>query len=160
MRTEVLRDLPLYGDFFRYLPLLALHEGYRVDEIDAAQHAGSSAARIYGPGVYLRRLIDVLGLFFLLRFTDKPLRFFGLIGSALSVLGSVTLAVVIAQRFQGRALADRPMFLLGVLILVLGVQSISLGLIGEIIVHHASRRGTYRLADVPKNQESSKTEES
>jgi len=147
MRLEVLRDLPLYGDFFRFLPLLALHEGYRVEEVPSPQHSRDVTTRVYGPGVYLRRLVDVLGLFFLLRFTDKPLRFFGLVGSGLSLAGATILVVVVVQRFQGRALADRPMFLLAVLVLVLGVQAIALGLIGEIIVHHATRRRTYRLLE-------------
>ena len=103
--------------------------------------------RLYSPGIYLRRLLDVLGLFFLLRFTEKPLRFFGLLGSALSVAGGAILLVVLVQRLGGQSLADRPLLLLGVLLAVLGVQAIALGLIGEIIVHlHATRRPSYRVS--------------
>lgn len=146
MRPEVLRDLPLYGDFFRFLPVLALRDGYAVVEIDAEQHPEDTALRLYSPGVYLRRVIDVFGLFFLSRFTYKPLRFFGLVGSLLSGVGAVILFVMFIQRLGGQGLADRPMLLLGVLIFTLGVQAIALGLIGEIIVHfNAGRRRPYRI---------------
>ena len=147
INADVLKALPLYGDFARFLPVVALREGYRVEEIAVPQHASENRTRLYGPGIYLRRLIDLLGLFFLLRFTEKPLRFFGILGSLLALVGCVILAVVAAQRLQGQGLADRPLLLLGILVLVLGVQSIALGLIGEIIVHlHASRRVPYRLS--------------
>lgn len=147
MRRDMLQGVPLYGDFWRFFPLVALRAGYRVEEVQSRQHASDQEARFYGPGVYLRRLIDLLGLVFLLRFTEKPLRFFGLMGSALSAIGMLILFVTFLQRLTGeQGLADRPLLLLGVLCLVLGVQAIALGLIGEMIVHlHASRRSTYRL---------------
>ena len=88
----------------------------------------------------------MFGLFFLSRFTYKPLRFFGLIGSVLSGIGALILFVMFIQRLGGQSLADRPLLLLGVLIFTLGVQAIALGLIGEIIVHfNAGRRRPYRV---------------
>src|SRR5690606_13461460 len=97
-------------------------------------------------GVYLRRLIDLLGLLFVLRFTDKPLRFFGLAGSLFSFAGALILAAVLVQRLGGQGIADRPLLLLGVVLVVLGVQVVALGLVGEIIVHlNASSRPPYRL---------------
>lgn len=147
VRTPVLRDLPLYGDFARFLPLFALREGYRVEEQPAPQHPGDARTRVFSPGIYLRRLVDVLGLFFLLRFTDKPLRFFGVLGSILATAGGALLLVLLAQRLGGQGIADRPLLLLSVLMLVLGVQAIALGLVGEIVVHlNAPARRPYRLA--------------
>lgn len=148
MRPEVLREMPLYGDLFRFLPVIALREGYSVVEIDAEQHPGDTTLRVYSPGLYLRRAIDMFGLFFLSRFTYKPLRFFGLIGSVLSGVGALILFVMFIQRLGGQGLADRPLLLLGVLIFTLGVQAIALGLIGEIIVHfNAGRRRPYRVRE-------------
>ena len=135
VRREVFQALPMYGDFHRFLPLLALRAGYDVVEVEAPQHPGDRQPRIYSPGVYIRRVLDVFGLYFLMRFTEKPLRFFGLVGSASCVAGGVILAVVAVQRLQGQALADRPVLLLGALLLVVGIQAIALGLVGEIIVH-------------------------
>ncbi len=148
MHRRVIEETPLYGDFFRFLPLLAEREGFTVVEVEARQHPGDDEPRVYSPGVYLRRALDLLGLFFLLRFTDKPLRFFGLLGSASALAGMAVLALVSIQRIQGNPLADRPVLLLGVLLLVLGVQAVALGLIGEMIVyHHAHGRRRYRLAE-------------
>ena len=142
IRREVFDVLPVYGDFNRFLPLLALRAGFEVEEVEAAQHPGDQQPRIYGPGVYLRRILDVFGLYFLLRFTDRPLRFFGLVGTGGIVSGGAILLVLAVQRVGGQAIADRPMLLLGALLVVLGVQAIALGLVGEIIVHlNAPNRG-------------------
>lgn len=140
-RRETLEELPLYGDFLRFLPLLAIYNGYQVEEVPAPQHERDKAGRVYGPGVYLRRLIDVFGLFFLLRFTDKPLRFFGLLGSIFALLGSALLAGLLIERASGEGIGGRPLLLLAVLLTVLGVQAIALGLIGEMIVHFNVGRG-------------------
>lgn len=149
MRPNVLEETRVYGDFARFFPLVALREGFLVDEVPAPVHPAATRPRVYGPGTYLRRLIDVFGLMFLLRFTEKPLRFFGLVGASLGIAGGVILlALLIERQFFDEGLADRPILLLGVLLLVLGVQAIALGLVGEMIVHlHAMRRPLYRLKE-------------
>jgi hypothetical protein len=150
IRREILLDLPLYGDFHRFLPLIAQREGYRVVEVDAEQHPQDESARVYAPGVYVSRLIDIVGIQFLLRFTEKPLRFFGLVGGLTALVGGFILALLAVQRLGGEAVADRPLLLLGVLLLVLGVQAIALGLVGEIVVHlSAASRKPYRLKRGP-----------
>jgi hypothetical protein len=147
-RRDVLQDIPLYGDFARFLPLLAIYNGYSVVEVASEQHPSDLPRRLYGPGVYVRRLFDILGLYFLLRFTEKPLRFFGLIGSVLAGVGGVALIVMFVQRLLGQPLGNRPLLLLAVLLATLGVQAIALGLVGEMIVHfNASRRRSYRLRE-------------
>jgi hypothetical protein len=147
-RREVLQDIPLYGDFARFLPLLAMYNGYNVVEVASEQHPSDRSRRVYGPGLYVRRLIDILGLYFLLRFTEKPLRFFGLIGSILAGVGGIALVVMLVQRILGQPLGNRPLLLLAVLLATLGVQAIALGLVGEMIVHfNASRRRSYRLRE-------------
>lgn len=157
IRRHILEQVPLYGDFLRFLPVLAAREGFRVDEVAVAQHASDRAMRIHSPGIYIRRLLDLLGLYFLVRFTEKPLRFFGLIGSAVSVAGFVVLAVLLVQRLQGHGIADRPLLLLGVLLVVIGIQAVALGLIGEIIVHFsATHRRSYRLAPTAEPGERSR----
>lgn len=146
MRRDLLDRILLYGDLALFLPLLAARDGYSVMEIPAPQHTANQQARLRSPALYLRRVFDLLGLFFFLRFTEKPLRFFGLMGSAIAVPGAVILATVVVQRLAGQGIADRPLLLVGVLFLVLGIQSIALGLLGEIIVHlHAGQRPAYRL---------------
>lgn len=154
MRRQVLTEVPLYGDFFRFFPLLARNQGFRVEEVKGEHHPQDRRPRVYSPGVYFRRLVDLLGVFFLVRFTYKPLRFFGLVGGAVSALGGAILAVLFVQRLGGEGIADRPMLLLGVLLVTLGVQAVALGLIGEIIVHlNAPDRPGYRVLDVTEGTE-------
>jgi hypothetical protein len=146
MRAEMLRELPLYGEFTRFLPLLAQREGFVAEELVVPQHASGRKARVYSPGTYFRRMIDLVGVFFLIRFREKPLRFFGLVGGTLGAAGGMLLTVLVAQRLLGRGLADRPLLLLAVLLLVIGMQAIALGLVGEIMVHTSARRNTsYRV---------------
>jgi hypothetical protein len=146
-RPEVLDETPLYGDFHRFFPLLVDRAGFRVVEIAAPQHPMDTQPHIYSPAVYARRALDLLGMYFLLRFTHKPLRFFGLLGSGMAAAGSLVLVVLMIQRLGGQGIADRPLLLLAALLVALGVQAIALGLIGEIMVFlQAPDRPPYKLA--------------
>ncbi len=146
IRAEVFREVPPYGGSYRYLPVLAEQEGFRVAEVELPQHPADPGPRA-GPGGYLERAIDLLGLFFLVRFTHKPLRFFGLVGALLGGVGAIILLVLLAQRLGGQGIANRPALLLGTLLVVFGTQSIALGLVAEIIVHlTAPAHRSYRLA--------------
>ena len=148
MRRSVAEGLPLYGDLHRFIPALALREGYRVAEVAVPQHPGNARTRLYGPGVYARRLLDLAAFFFLAKFTEKPLRFFGLVGSGFFAAGAITSLVLLVSRLQGQGIANRPLLLLAVLLLALGVQLLGLGLVGEIIVHlRAPHRRAYRVRE-------------
>jgi glycosyltransferase involved in cell wall biosynthesis len=148
MRRSVAEALPLYGDLHRFIPALALREGFRVEEVSIAQHPGDARTRIYSPGVYVRRLLDIAAFFFLAKFTEKPLRFFGLVGSLFVGIGAVLSLVLLIQRVEGQAIANRPALLLAVLFMALGVQLVGLGLVGEIIVHlRAPHRRAYRVRE-------------
>lgn len=148
MRRHVAEALPLYGDLHRFIPALALREGYRVDEVAVAQHPQDARIRVYGPGVYFRRLLDIASFFFLAKFTEKPLRFFGLVGSVFLAAGGAMSLILLVQRVEGQGIANRPALLLAVLLVALGVQLIGLGLVGEIIVHlRAPHRRAYRVRE-------------
>jgi hypothetical protein len=148
--AEAARALELYGDQHRFIPVIAARLGYRVTEIPGAQHPENRGLRLYGPGIYIRRLLDILTIFFLTRFTRKPLRFFGLIGVAVGAVGLAICLLLAAQRLLGNtALADRPLLLLGVLLVVIGVQITSIGLLGEIIMFLSARRETPAFSELP-----------
>ena len=141
MAREVARALPLYGNLHGLLPALARYWGVSVAEI--ALPAGPAVAR---PGQAFG-LGDLLAAFFLLRFARLPLRFFGPIGALLLVLGIAIDALLVYQKLaHGQGMSDRPLLLLGTLLLVLGVQALSLGLVAELIVFiHARRLRDYRI---------------
>lgn len=141
LRKRVATELLLYGDLHRFLPLLAYQRGFRVVETSVRQHERNSGLRLYRPGTYLRRLLDILTLVFLFKFTKKPLRFFGLIGTALFGVGLCLTSILAMQRiFNATALSDRPLLLLGVLLMVLGIQTGSIGLLGEMIIFTHARK--------------------
>lgn len=145
-RKEVFDALPLYGEFHRFLPILAFREGHSVQEVEAPQHPKDQSPRVFSPGTYLKRVLDILGLFFLVHFTERPLRFFGLAGALSALTGGAILALLFVERLQGQSLADRPLLLLGAIAFVLGVQAIALGLVGELIVFvNAPNRRGYRV---------------
>lgn len=150
MRRRVARELRLYGGLHRFIPLLALQRGFSVVEMAVPQRQEDRATRYYGTPTYLGRLLDILNIFFLTKFTRTPLRFFGLLGAGLFGLGFlVDLVVVIERVFFATGLSDRALLLLGVLLMVLGVQTLSLGLVGEIIIFtHARNVRDYKVAEV------------
>lgn len=146
MRRDVLVETRLFGDAYRFLPLFAQRDGFRVREILLPVHARHTKTRFHGSGVYARRLVDLLGLMFLIRFTYMPLRFFGVLGGGTAGLGALILLVLLVQRLGGQGIADRPLLLLGVMLVVLGMQALALGLVGEIVVHHGlTNHASYRV---------------
>ncbi len=152
IRTQVVREVNLYGDLHRFIPLLAYQRGFRVVEKNVLQHPADCHTRVYRPGVYLRRLLDIMTVVFLFKFTKKPLRFFGLIGAGLFAGGFVVSMILALQKLLSlTALADRPLLILGVLLMVLGVQTASIGLLGEIIIFtHARKLKDYAIQKILK----------
>ena len=140
MKRGVLDEIPMYGEQDRFLPLLASRQGFRVTEVRVTQSPRDRFDRGYGPRFYLHRFLDIFSVVFLVRFTKKPLRFFGMIGSLTFLFGGAVLAYLIVQRlFFGVPLADRPALLVASLLTVLGLQIFSLGLLGELIIFTHAR---------------------
>ncbi len=136
LRRDVLAEVAIYGDIYRFLPVIALRQGYRVVEVPVRHLKEWGQAGFFGVGVYVRRLLDIIGVMFVTRFSLKPLRFFGTVGMVFFLMGFVVLGIVSAEKILfGEGLYNRPAFLLGVMLLVLGVQIIGFGLVGEIIIY-------------------------
>jgi glycosyltransferase involved in cell wall biosynthesis len=135
LRKLVAQEVNIYGDQHRFLPILAHKYGFRVREVNALQSKKDIRKRVYSPGTYVRRMLDIFSIFFLVKFTKKPLRFFGILGSSLFAIGFLILLYLLFIRlFQGVGLADRPIVLVGTLLVVLGVQVFAIGLLAEIII--------------------------
>jgi glycosyltransferase involved in cell wall biosynthesis len=149
-KRAVAAEIPLYGDQHRFLPALAARRGFRVREVELAQSPKDWFRGRYRLREYLHRFLDVLTVFFLVRFTRKPLRFFGTVGFLAASLGGLFMLFLVVQRlFFAVGLADRPALLLASLLVVLGVQTFALGLIGELIIFtHASGMKEYTIRSV------------
>lgn len=140
IRRDVFDEIAVYGDMYRFLPVIAHRQGFHVVELPVRHLREWGKTGIYGVGVYVRRFLDVLGVMFLTKFTHKPLRFFGSVGALTLAIGTVILAVIGYQRlFLGAALYGRPIFVIALLLVALGVQIVGFGLVGEIIIYTQAR---------------------
>lgn len=148
-KRAVIDEIHIYGEQHRFLPILAHQRGFTVREVKVAQAEADRFRRIYSPGIYVRRLLDFLTIFFLARFTKKPLRFFGLLGTTVFVVGLVITLYLIVERLLGVPLTNRPALLLSSLLMILGIQILAIGLIGEMIVFtHAKELKEYTVAEI------------
>ena len=140
MRRVILQDLPLYGDLHRFLPIFAAQRGYRWCEIQVPQQPGKHEVGTFDVRSYVSRLLDLLTLAFLTRFVKRPLHFFGLLGLTSFLIGLVIALGLAYQKVAlGLAIGHRPMLLLGVLLIVVGLQIASIGLLAEIMIFTHAR---------------------
>ena len=153
LRRKILEEIRLYGDQERFLPVLAERQGFRVAEVAVRQSKNDRRDEAYSPRSYTRGLLDIFNVFFLVRFTKRPLRFFGMIGVATLSVGILELLYLVFDRlYFHRALADRPALLVASLLIVLGVQIFALGLLGELIIFaHAGGTKDYQVDRVIHN---------
>lgn len=140
MKREVALDITFHGDLFRFLPILANKQGFKVAEVRVNHMTEMGKSGFFGFGAIVRRFLDILTLFFLVKFTRKPLRFFGLIGATLFIAGLLINIYMVVLKVRGESLSDRPLLLFGTLLLVLGFQTLSIGLLGEIIIYLHARK--------------------
>lgn len=137
---RVLEEIQLYGDQHRFLALLAYRQGFRVREVQVRQSRQDRFEGVYAPREYTRGFLDIVSVFFLVRFTKRPLRFFGMIGVTLFLIGALLVLWLVLERvFLDQALAGRPALLLSSLLVVLGLQLFALGLLGELIIFTHAR---------------------
>jgi glycosyltransferase involved in cell wall biosynthesis len=134
-RREVIENVQVYGEMHRYIPALAHWEGFRVTEIPVQHRARQHGVSKFGMSRFLKGYLDLLTVMFTTRYIKRPLHFFGAVGSLFAVVGFVTDLYLVIEWSLGRtSLSNRPLALFGVAMIIVGVQLISIGLIGELIV--------------------------
>ncbi len=143
-RAEVVRDLRLYGELHRFIPVLAHHRGFRIAELPVNHRPREHGRSRYGLERYLRGFLDLLTVSFLGRYRHRPLHLFGGIGLALSLVGTGVLVYLTVVKIMGHSIGQRPLLILGVLLVVVGFQVFSLGLITELITSHHEERASER----------------
>jgi glycosyltransferase involved in cell wall biosynthesis len=143
-RAEVVRGLRLYGELHRFIPVLAHQRGFRVAELPVNHRPREHGRSRYGLERYLRGFLDLLTVSFIGRYRHRPLHLFGGLGLALSVGGIGVLAYLTVVKALGHAIGQRPLLILGVLLVVVGLQVFSLGLITELITSHHEERASER----------------
>jgi glycosyltransferase involved in cell wall biosynthesis len=133
MRARVAAELVLYGNQHRFLPLIAQAQGFTVEELPAPA-PGRAGPGLGGASSWPSLVLDVVTLYFLLKFLKKPFRFFGGFGFLILGCGALATAWLVFERLAlGVPLGDRPALILSTLMVVLGIQIVAVGLIGELV---------------------------
>jgi len=132
-KREVVGHIPLYGDFHRFIPVMARWRGFRITEMAVEHRARVHGVSKYGVSRLVSGFLDLMTLVFLHRFAVKPLHFFGTLGLFISMLGTLVLGYFGVEWIQTGALHVRPLMVLAGFALVTGIQFISLGLLGEML---------------------------
>lgn len=143
-RRETVKDISgsLYGELHRYLPVLAGWRGYKVSEIEVKHNPREHGKSKYGWSRLIRGFLDLLTVYFLEKYLSRPLHLFGTIGLLSMTSGAViTLHLLIERIIYWQALEDRPLFLLGILMVLSGIQFITLGLVGEMLTRFQHENG-------------------
>jgi glycosyltransferase involved in cell wall biosynthesis len=151
-RSEVLKNVRLYGEMHRFIPALASWGGARITEVAVNHRARTRGTSKYGIGRTVRVLLDLITVKFLLAFSTRPLQIFGVWGLTLFGVGILLSAyLALLKIFFNQPLRDRPLLMLGVLMTLMGVQLISMGLLAEISIrtyHESQAKPTYVIREI------------
>jgi glycosyltransferase involved in cell wall biosynthesis len=143
-RAEVLGGLRIYGELHRFIPVLAHYRGFRVAELPVNHRPREHGRSRYGMERYVRGFLDLLTVTFMGRYRHRPLHLFGGLGLLLGGLGVAILVYLTVVKLTGHAIGQRPLLTLGVLLVVVGMQFFTLGLISEMITSHHEERAVAR----------------
>jgi glycosyltransferase involved in cell wall biosynthesis len=135
-RQEVIKAIPVYGELHRYLPVLAHWQGFKVGEIIVKHHPRKFGKTKFGLRRFLSGFFDLLTVLFLTRYRQKPMHLFGFFGLICVALGFIISIYLTMLWFMGHGIGHRPLLVLGVLLIIVGVQSFSLGLIGDMLTNN------------------------
>jgi len=138
-RAEVVRSLSLTGDQYRYIPVLAQNEGFRVTEVPVNHRQRRYGRSKYGLERYMRGFLDLMTIAFIGRYRHRPMHLFGGMGTLLIAAGLVICAYLAVLRVLGEGIGGRPLLLLGVLMIVVGVQLFTIGLVSEMLQRYHVR---------------------
>ena len=145
-RAEVVHTLSLSGDLYRYIPVMAAADGFRVEEMAVHHRPRKFGRSKYGLERYVRGFLDLLTIMFIGRFRWRPMHLFGGLGLLFSLGGIGVLAYMAVLKIAGHSIGQRPLLLLGVLLTVVGVQLFTIGLVSEMIQRNHLRRDVDEVA--------------
>ena len=151
-RRDVIKNLKLYGEMHRFIPAVASWYGVRIAEVETTHHPRLRGKSKYGISRTMKVVLDLITVKFLQSFSTKPLQFFGPIGLLSGALGFlISLYLSIDKIFSGRDIGGRPLLLLGALLIIVGIQFIGMGLLGEMMVrvyHETQKKPIYVIKKV------------
>lgn len=147
-RREVVEEVKIYGQMHRYIPALAKLEGFTISEVKVVHHPRRFGKTKYGASRLLYGFLDLLTVIYTTKYTKRPLHLFGMLGILSVALGVIIDGYLTIGWFAGKYINNRPLFFLGILLIILGVQVFSMGLLGEMITRQQgdteSERGIFK----------------
>ncbi len=146
-RREVTEEMDLYGELYRFIPALALWKGFRAGEVVVKHGPRRYGKSKYGIERLIRGFFDLLTVIMLTKYTQKPLHFFGSMGILLSFMGFCIDAYLAIVWFSGTYIGNRPLLMLGTLLIILGIQFVFFGLLGELIVFSSKKDNDHIVKD-------------
>jgi glycosyltransferase involved in cell wall biosynthesis len=151
-RKDILDNIELYGEMHRYIPAVASWMGVKVAEIPVKHHPRKYGRAKYGISRTIRVILDLITIKFLLTYSKKPMQIFGLLGFVAAIVGFVLTTWLIVERvFFNVGLTDRPLFILSIFVFLAGIQFITMGLLGEIMMrtyHEGTGKPTYVIKEI------------
>jgi len=140
-RREVVKNIEVHGELHRYIPVLAGWQGFTVSEVVVKHHARRYGKTKFGISRFFKGFVDLITVIFTTRYIKRPMHLFGFLGALAFLAGFIVNGFLSYQWiFQNRSLSNRPLLLLGALLIVVGVQFFSVGLLGEMIVHNENEQ--------------------
>lgn len=146
-RRPVTESIKVYGELHRYMPVLAHWQGFRVGESIVRHHARKFGKTKFGISRFFKGFVDLLTVVFITRYIKRPMHLFGFLGAIAFLAGLLVNGYLSYEWFMGKPLSNRPMLFLGILLIIVGVQFFSTGLIGELMVHNTQNDAEYRIKD-------------
>ncbi len=145
-RREVTETVNVYGQLHRFLPVLAQWQGFKVGEVVVKHNPRKYGKTKFGASRFIAGFFDLVTVLFITRYTKRPLHLFGLIGLGSFIVGvGISTYLAVERLFLGRYLSDRPLLFLGILAIVVGVQFVSIGLLGEMITESRKDNTNYSI---------------
>lgn len=152
MKSEIGKDLELYGEMHRFIPILASNLGARCVEMEVNHRARRFGESKYGIGRFVRVLLDLITIKYMTKYFSSPMKFFGLIGFIVGILsGMALLAVVVMKLGWGFDVTGNPLTFLSIVCAILGIQFLSLGIIGELsvrIYYGTGKKQSYQVREL------------
>ena len=145
-RREVTDTVNVYGQLHRFLPVLAQWQGFKVGEVVVKHSPRKYGKTKFGASRFIAGFLDLVTVLFITRYTKRPLHLFGLIGLSSFIVGvGISGYLAVERLFLGQYLSDRPLLFLGILAIVVGVQFVSIGLLGEMITESRKDNTDYSI---------------
>lgn len=139
-KREVVQDIKVYGEMHRFLPVLANWAGYKVTEVPVIHHPRKYGKTKFGFSRTWHGLLDLITVLFTTRYSKRPLHFFGIIGLLTFLAGFVIDLEIVVEKLLGKtSISNRPLFTVGIVLIIVGVQFVSIGLLGEMITRNNAK---------------------